>query len=236
VTILKTHTFACIGQWTGDGKGCNNASSGVTIVAGNNVLISASDSTKLLLITASLAGGYVGVGVAVGVAKVDKDTQAFIGQNSSVDAGAQDGTTPIVGVHDGRITDSGFGTYENEAAPSEFHGLAVQASSLENIFGLAASAGGGVVGVAGGVGARAAGVLAGLALAHDLVPRHERDRRHLRPGPSVRDVRHPRSLAVLPPRRCPGDPRDGPGLSAPGVTAPAGLDGKSRRRACGGQQ
>jgi len=66
VTILKTHTFACVGQWTDDGKGCNNASSGVTIVAGNNVLISASDGTKLLLITASLAGGYVGVGVAVG--------------------------------------------------------------------------------------------------------------------------------------------------------------------------
>src|SRR4029077_11884512 len=151
VTLLKTHTFACIGQWTGDGKGCNNASSGVTIVAGNNVLISASDRTKLLLITASLAGGYVGVGVAVGVAKVDKDTQAFIGQGSSVDALAQ-GATSVVGVHDGRITKSGFGTYDDALPPSEFRGLAVQASSFEDIFGLSASAGGGFVGVAGGVG------------------------------------------------------------------------------------
>jgi hypothetical protein len=86
VTLLKTHTFACVGAWTDDGHGCNNPAVGVTIVAGNNVLISASDATRLMQITASLAGGYVGVGVAVGVAKVDKDTQSFIGQNSHVDA------------------------------------------------------------------------------------------------------------------------------------------------------
>ena len=71
VTLPTVHTYADTGH-------------NVTIIAGGNVNLSASDGTNLLLITASLAGGYVGVGVAVGVADLNKDTEAFIGQNSFV--------------------------------------------------------------------------------------------------------------------------------------------------------
>ena len=90
VTILNTHTHACLGSWTDEegSRGCNAATSGVTIVAGNNVLISARDDTRIMQITASLAGGYVGVGVAVGVALMTKDTQAYIGAGSHIDAKA----------------------------------------------------------------------------------------------------------------------------------------------------
>ena len=131
VTILNVHTFASTGT-------------NVTIVAGNNVLVSAQDDTKLVLITASLAGGYVGIGVAVGVASVSKDTEAFIGVGSNVDAKAAG--APISGVYDGNFT--GSGGFET----ASFDGLAVQSASSENVFGLSASAGGGFVGVAGGVG------------------------------------------------------------------------------------
>src|SRR5204863_9018003 len=91
VTILNTHTFACLGAWqddngatSNDERGCTAATSGVTVDAGNNVLVAAADGTKLLQITASLAGGYVGVGVAVGVALMTKDTEAFIGAGSHI--------------------------------------------------------------------------------------------------------------------------------------------------------
>src|SRR4029077_8212226 len=83
VTILKVPTFACTGSWTGDTKGCANAPASAlhptTLSAGNNVAVGSRDETTLTLITASLAGGFVGVGVAVGVASVSKDTEAFIG-------------------------------------------------------------------------------------------------------------------------------------------------------------
>ncbi|HWK83337.1 MAG TPA: hypothetical protein VNS61_06325, partial [Caldimonas sp.] len=131
VTILHVHTFASTGT-------------NVSIVAGNNVLVSAADDTKLILITASLAGGYVGVGVAVGVATVTKDTEAFIGAGSNVEAHAAGAS--ISGIYDGNFT--GSGGFET----SSFDGLAVQSASSENIFGLAASVGVGFVGVAGGVG------------------------------------------------------------------------------------
>ena len=131
VTILHVHTFASTGT-------------NVSILAGNNVLVSAQDDSKLVLITASLAGGYVGIGVAVGVASVSKDTEAFIGAGSNVDA--QAGGAPISGVYDGNFT--GSGGFET----TSFDGLAVQSASSEDVFGLAASIGGGFVGVAGGVG------------------------------------------------------------------------------------
>ncbi|MGZ4129286.1 MAG: hypothetical protein ACXVPR_00475, partial [Actinomycetota bacterium] len=131
VTILHVHTFASTGT-------------NVTIVAGNNVLVSAQDDTKLVLVTASVAGGYVGVGVAVGVASVTKDTEAFIGAGANVDAKATGAA--IDGVYDGNVT--GDGDFET----ASYNGLAVQSASSENVFGLSASAGGGFVGVAGGVG------------------------------------------------------------------------------------
>ena len=132
VTLLDTHTHAYTG-------------SGVTIEADDNVLISAKDDTSIVLVTASLAGGFVGVGVAVGVLSASKDTQAYIGANSKVDALALSGSSTLADIYTGNYTGSGF-------ASSTFRGVAVQAASSENVFGLAASAGGGFVGIAGGVG------------------------------------------------------------------------------------
>ena len=146
VTILNTHTFACVGAWTSDGKGCANLSVGAQLVAGNSVGVSSRDETKLDLITASLAGGYVGVGVAVGVASVSKDTEAFIGPNSRADglANGSDTQQAYNGNYD-PSGDLGFGV-------ESIRGVAVESASSEDIFGLSASVGGGFVGVAGGVG------------------------------------------------------------------------------------
>ncbi len=131
VTVLDTHTYA-------------NTGMGVTIEADDNVLISARDDLEVVMVTASLAGGFVGVGVAVGVMSVTKDTQAYIGANSKVDAKALDAGSTVT-AYNGNYQGFGFAT-------SNFRGVAVQAASSEDVFGLAASAGGGFVGVAGGVG------------------------------------------------------------------------------------
>src|SRR4029077_235800 len=117
---------------------------GPTVVAGNNVIITSSDETKLLLVTASLAGGYVGVGVAVGVVTLSKDTEPFVGVNSSVDALAS--STPQPSLYDGTFTSGG------DFHTASIGGVAIEASSKENLFALAASAGAGFVGVAGGIG------------------------------------------------------------------------------------
>ncbi|HEY3921306.1 MAG TPA: carbohydrate-binding protein, partial [Gaiellaceae bacterium] len=136
VTIWNVHTFADTGT-------------GVTLAAGNNVLFSATDTTKPLLITASLAGGFVGVGVAVGVAEVTKQTEAFIGAFSNVAALA--GGSGISCIYDGS-TGSGCNSTIPGYDTATIGGVLVQATSTEKVFGLAASAGFGAVGVAGGVG------------------------------------------------------------------------------------
>ena len=133
VTLLETDTKAYTGT-------------GVTIEAQDNVLFLARDDTKLILITASLAGGFVGVAVAVGVASVDKDTEAYIGGGASkVDAKALNSGMSLGGIYNGVSDSPGSPT-------ATIRGLAIQATSTENVFGLAASAGGGFVGVAGGIG------------------------------------------------------------------------------------
>src|SRR5262249_38577434 len=138
VTILNVHTFACVGPWKSDGTGCDNGGSGATLVAGDSVKVGARDETKMILITASLAGGYVGVGVAVGVASVSKDTEAFLGQNVHADglANGTDTETVYTGNYDGAGDMGQFGT-------KTIQGVAVQAASKEDIFGLSASVGGG---------------------------------------------------------------------------------------------
>ena len=114
------------------------------------MLVAATDDTKLVLLQIALAGGFVGVGAAVGIAPVDKDVQAFIGAGSTVDAkGFGSG---LAGIKNGQYAGSGFGVL------GEFHGLAVQASSSENLFGLSVSVAGGFVGVAGGIGVNLIGV------------------------------------------------------------------------------
>ncbi len=136
MTIWNLHTFADTGT-------------GVTLIANNNVLFSATDTTKPLLITASLAGGFVGVGVAVGVASITKDTEAFIGASSIVDALA--GGSGEACIYDGS-TGNGCSSTAPGFETGTLGGVLVESTSTENVFGLAASAGGGFVGVAGGVG------------------------------------------------------------------------------------
>ena len=138
VTLITLHTFASTGSF-------------VQLNADGDVLVAASDDTKLQLIQIGLAGGFVGVGAAVGVAKLDKDTQAFIGSNNTIN-GKGNGSG-LAGIRNGAYLGSGFGTLV------EFHGVAVQASSSENVFGLTASVGGGFVGVAGGVGVTLIGLV-----------------------------------------------------------------------------
>ncbi len=112
----------------------------VTIRAGNNGLLSASDDTKFIAVTGGVAGGFVGVGVGVQVTSVTKDTQAWIGANNSVDFAATQ-VSALGGVSDGSIPKgTSFGQ-------TTFHGLAVQARSSENFFGLVVAIGGGFVGI-----------------------------------------------------------------------------------------
>src|SRR5262249_36262076 len=109
VIVLNTHTFADTGTR-------------VNIDAGNNVLMSSSDDTKVIVVAGGVAGGFVGVGVGVGVTSVTKATQAYIGANSTVDAGAH-GASLDSDVYTGSITNGAFAT------TGGFHGVAVQAAS-----------------------------------------------------------------------------------------------------------
>ena len=133
VTILDTHTFASTG-------------SSVKLHAGGNVLVSATEPTKLILVVASIAGGFVGVGAAVGVLSGTKDTRATIGASNTVFAGACCSAITNT-IHDGQVFDNG--TLARSPASVAF---AVQATSSEDIFGITVSAAGGFVGVAVGVG------------------------------------------------------------------------------------
>ena len=144
VTVLTVRTYACTGTPTDSSKPWLCNSGGATLNAGNNVLVSASDKTNLVLITIALAGGFVGVGAAVGVAKLDKETEAYLGGGSTVNALANG--FGLGGIYDGTNTGNTFGTH------GTFNGLAVQATSGEDVFGLTPAVGGGFVGAAGGVG------------------------------------------------------------------------------------
>ncbi|HEY0805267.1 MAG TPA: hypothetical protein VGD84_09390, partial [Pseudonocardiaceae bacterium] len=132
VIVLSTHTYADTGP-------------GVAITAGNNALLTAADATKITVVSGGVAVGAVGVGIGVAVTSLTKDTRAFIGAGSAVDALAKQPGVALAGIDDGTVSSSGFGTLP------AFNGLAVQARSSENVFGMAVAAGGGFVGVAGGI-------------------------------------------------------------------------------------
>ena len=59
--------------------------SSATVHAGGNVLVSAVDNTNVLELSGALAGGFVGVGGAVGVMLITKVTDASIGANANVE-------------------------------------------------------------------------------------------------------------------------------------------------------
>ena len=141
VTVLNVHTFACTGTPTGtDAYEC--LGTGPTLRAGDNVLVSAVDDTRMVLITVAIAGGYVGVGAAVGVAVMNKKVEAYLGGSGAVTALAQG--SAIGGISDGTVNAGGFGR-------KNFSGVIVRADSSEDIFGLVPAVAGGFVGVAGGV-------------------------------------------------------------------------------------
>ena len=133
VTVLDLTTSATTGT-------------GVTLRAANNVLVLANDTTDLVLVAASLgAGVWAGFGAGVSVAVVTKTTEAHLGGNNVVTV-LGNGTS-AAGISDGTSTGSGsFGT------KGAFHGLAVQANSTEELFGLTAGIAGGFIGIAGGIG------------------------------------------------------------------------------------
>jgi hypothetical protein len=96
-----------------------------TVHARGNVGLWANDATHTGLIAgAGALGGVAGVGVAVAITLINKDTQAFIGQNASVNGEAN--TSNGVTAFDGGHSDSGYST-------TTVQGIAVQAGSSEDL-------------------------------------------------------------------------------------------------------
>ncbi len=124
----------------------NTGSSAATASAGGNMILDASDATTTFMIA-----GSVGIGIGTGggarlriVNVLKKDTEAFVGADAVIHA---TGGNSLSTIHDGNIDSSGnFTTLPN------FVGLAVQASSSENVTSVAAAGGAGLfVGLGGGV-------------------------------------------------------------------------------------
>lgn len=121
---------------------------GSSVDAGGDILISASDDTDTFVVGGSLGIGFGtgGIGAGVVIQIIDKDTSAYLGNASTADAnGAGAGLLTIL---DGGITDSAT-PFTTE---TEFHGVAVQARSGEDLFSVAAAGGiGQYFGLGGGV-------------------------------------------------------------------------------------
>ncbi|TMB93338.1 MAG: hypothetical protein E6J38_11040, partial [Chloroflexi bacterium] len=124
---------------------------GVTLAAGGNVAILASDDTKVIGITGGAAGGFVGVGVGIYVLSITKSTEAVLGGSSTATSGATLASAALAAISNGTLSDGGFGF-------ASFRGVAIQASSSEDIFGLVLAIGAGAVGVAIPVGVTVASI------------------------------------------------------------------------------
>ncbi|MFI5455223.1 MAG: beta strand repeat-containing protein [Isosphaerales bacterium] len=129
------------------GNTATSDGAGAQVNAGGNVLVDATDDTVAYLITGALSIGIggAGIGAAVGIVDLSKNTDAFIGSHATVNAL---GNTPsLPGIFDGNYT--GSGDFETL---SSFHGVAVQAATSENVTNVsAAGAAGFFAGLAGGV-------------------------------------------------------------------------------------
>ncbi|HET7465666.1 MAG TPA: hypothetical protein VFL29_03300, partial [Candidatus Dormibacteraeota bacterium] len=130
VSVIKEFTHA----FTGDSD---------TLRSNNNIGVFATSQSTLILVTASIAAGYVGVGVGVGVAVVSKETKAYVGTNNIITVLALGGG--LTHVDNGTVNDNSFAT-------TTLHGLVVQADSQETLFGVVAGVGAGFVGVTANVG------------------------------------------------------------------------------------
>ncbi len=116
-----------------------------TVSADGDVAVFASDETDITMVSGALAGGFVGIGMSVGVMVVNKDTSAFIADGATVDAdGADSGYSGIL--------NGGISGGPNESfQTSSVHGVIVQAQSKEDILHLVIAGGAGFVGVSGAV-------------------------------------------------------------------------------------
>lgn len=130
VLSISNHTAASIG-------------SSAIVHGGGDVFVSATDDTHVLELSGALAGGFVGVGGAVGVMLISKDTQATIGNNANVEG--LGGGGGVDGVLNGNVSNSHFDT-------TTAHGVIVQAQSSEDLLHIVAAGGVGFVGVSGAVG------------------------------------------------------------------------------------
>ncbi|MBC8508279.1 MAG: hypothetical protein H8D34_25770, partial [Chloroflexi bacterium] len=125
VVDIQSNTYASIGD---------NA----TIFADGNILISATDITKSLVIAGALSYSGGGIGAGVGVTLIHKDTQAYIGIGSEVTANGNSANTMTV-----FSGDDDAGNYKNgdNFRTEMIVGLAVQAYTEEWVFTIAANGG-----------------------------------------------------------------------------------------------
>ena len=125
----------------------NTGAGGPAVVnAGGSVSVAADDETNTWSLAGSLAAGAeLGLGASVTFVDVQKDTQAFIGQSAQITALGGTGSQ-LNGIYNGVLDSNGQFDVQNG-----FVGIAVQASSRENVVNLAAAIGVGGVGIAGGV-------------------------------------------------------------------------------------
>ena len=117
--------------------------SAASVHAGGNVLVAAVDNTNVLELSGALAGGFVGVGGAVGVMLITKVTDASIGANANVE-GLGNGAAAS-GILNGVVSGGAFQT-------TTANGVLVQAQSSETMVHIVAAGGVGFVGVSGAVG------------------------------------------------------------------------------------
>ena len=142
VTVINNTTWATIGANTGMTPG-----SGATVNAGGNVQVLAQDDTTYDAFTgaAGIGIGVAGLGASVGVLVISKDTEAFVGNNSIVNALANS-TDTLNNINQDENTATGAVTQVS------IKGLAVQASSSEKMLAAAIAGGFGFyAGIAGAV-------------------------------------------------------------------------------------
>lgn len=117
------------------------------ITAGGNVLVQAADDTVIAGITGEGAIGITGGGVggAAVVTLVDKDTVAYVGNGSTIQAYAKSNGTLTV-------LDGGYNSTDTGFSQKAIKGVAIQATSSEAVGAIAVGAAGGTyVGAGAGV-------------------------------------------------------------------------------------
>ena len=142
VTVVNDTTWATIGSNTAATPGA-----GATVNAGGNVAVIAADDTTYNAFTgaAGIGIGAAGIGASVGVLVIGKDTEAYVGNNSIVNANANS-TNTLNNINQDENTATGT---VNQVS---IKGLAVQASSSEKMFTAAIAGGiGFYAGIAGAV-------------------------------------------------------------------------------------